>query len=252
MEYTIQKLARLAGISTRTLRYYDEIDLLPPARVNSSGYRIYGAKEVDALQQILFYRELGLSLEQIRAALQTPDFDRLAALKEHRRQLLQRKHQLDLLIDTVEKTILAEEAKITMNDHDKFMGFKKELIEKNEKTYGAEIRQKYGNDKIDESNARLMNLSPREYEQMQATGDEILRLLEQAVARKASPEEEIGKEIALLHKKWLSYTWPSYSAQAHRGLAQMYTADERFRAYYDRHTDGCAEFLKRAVEKHMV
>lgn len=160
MEYTIQKLARLAGISTRTLRYYDEIDLLPPARVNSSGYRIYGAKEVDALQQILFYRELGLSLEQIRAALQTPDFDRLAALKEHRRQLLQRKHQLDLLIDTVEKTILAEEAKITMNDHDKFMGFKKELIEKNEKTYGAEIRQKYGNYKIDESNARLMNLSP--------------------------------------------------------------------------------------------
>ena len=83
MEYTIQKLAGLAGISTRTLRYYDQIELLKPARVNSSGYRIYGEKEVDLLQQILFYKEMGLELRQIKEAIYTPEFNRLVVLKEH-------------------------------------------------------------------------------------------------------------------------------------------------------------------------
>ena len=66
MEYTVQKLGKMAGVSTRTLRYYDEIGILKPARINSSGYRIYGQAEVDRLQQILFYRELGVSLENIK------------------------------------------------------------------------------------------------------------------------------------------------------------------------------------------
>ncbi|KHF34438.1 HTH-type transcriptional activator mta [Paenibacillus sp. P1XP2] len=76
MEYTIQKLGRLAGISTRTLRYYDEIGILKPARINSSGYRIYGGDEVNRLQQILFYRELGFQLEDIKAIMDSPSFDR--------------------------------------------------------------------------------------------------------------------------------------------------------------------------------
>lgn len=97
MEYTIQKLSQMAGISTRTLRYYDEIGLLKPARINSSGYRIYGAGEVDRLQQILFYRELGFSLGTIKEIISSPSFDRMQALKEHREQLLEQRAQLDLL-----------------------------------------------------------------------------------------------------------------------------------------------------------
>ena len=76
MEYTVQKLGLIAGISTRTLRYYDEIGILKPARINSSGYRIYGQDEVDKLQQILFYRELGVSLESIKDIVTAPSFDR--------------------------------------------------------------------------------------------------------------------------------------------------------------------------------
>ena len=83
LEYTIQKLARLAGVSTRTLRYYDEIGLLKPARINSSGYRIYGQNEVNLLQQIMFYRELGAQLETIKEIINDPNFDRLEALQEH-------------------------------------------------------------------------------------------------------------------------------------------------------------------------
>ncbi|GAE88277.1 transcriptional activator tipA [Acetivibrio straminisolvens JCM 21531] len=91
MEYTVQKLASLAGVSARTLRYYDELGILKPARINSSGYRIYGQKEVDTLQQILFYRELGVSLDCIKDIITSPSFDPLTALKEHRERLLQKK-----------------------------------------------------------------------------------------------------------------------------------------------------------------
>jgi len=92
MEYTVQKLGRLAGISTRTLRYYDEIGILKPARINSSGYRIYGKEEVDRLQQILFYRELGVSLDSIKNIITSPSFNGVEALREHREKLLEKEN----------------------------------------------------------------------------------------------------------------------------------------------------------------
>lgn len=103
MEYTVQKLSKLAGISTRTLRYYDEIGILKPARINSSGYRIYSQKEIDRLQQILFYKELGVDLESIKSMLLSPDFNNTSALKEHREKLLAKRKQLDILIANVDK-----------------------------------------------------------------------------------------------------------------------------------------------------
>src|SRR5690606_34807636 len=111
MEYTVKKLAQLSGVSTRTLRYYDEIGLLKPARINSSGYRIYGQIEVDKLQQILLYRELRLSLDRIKKIVNDPSFDKVRALKEHREQLLDKRKQLDLLIASVEKTIAFTEGR---------------------------------------------------------------------------------------------------------------------------------------------
>ena len=99
MEYSIKKLSEIAGVSTRTLRYYDEIGLLKPARVSSSGYRIYGKKQVDILQQILFYKELGISLDEIKEIIQNPNFDRINALKEHKIKLLEKRKQIDMLLD---------------------------------------------------------------------------------------------------------------------------------------------------------
>lgn len=94
MEYTIQKLSKLAGISTRTLRYYDEIGLLKPARVNFPGYRVYGQPEIDLLQQILFFRELGVALDDIRQIILEPSFDGKNELKDHRIKLLEKRKQL--------------------------------------------------------------------------------------------------------------------------------------------------------------
>ena len=125
-------------ISTRTLRYYDEIGILKPARINSSGYRIYGQEEVDQLQQILFYRELGLQLDGIKEIMTSPSFNRTKALQEHHALLLDKRRQLDLLITNVENTIASAEGRKTMSDQEKFEGFKQKLIDDNEKKYGKE------------------------------------------------------------------------------------------------------------------
>ena len=252
MEYTIQKLAHLAGISTRTLRYYDQIGLLSPARTNEAGYRIYGAKEVDVLQQILFYKEMGLELARIKEAIQDAEFDSLAALHSHLEKLIEKRRQIDLLIENVKKTIGKEEGKNKMSDREKFEGFKKELVEKNEQKYGKEVREKYGDEVVDQNNAKMMGLTEEQYTHMQELGEKINLLLEEAVKNHEYVEDEIGERVALLHKEWLGYTWQTYSTQAHRGLVQMYVLDERFKAYYDKNVEGCAEFLKQAVEYHIV
>lgn len=246
MEYTVQKLGKLAGVSGRTLRYYDEIGILKPARINSSGYRIYGQHEVDRLQQILFYRELGVSLENIKEIITSSDFDGTKALKEHREKLLEKRSQLNLLIANVEKTIAVSEGRINMSNKEKFEGFKRKMVEDNEKKYGEEIREKYGEDTVETSNAKLMNMTEEEYQEMEKVSNELHETLKEAFAS-GDPASELGQKAARLHHQWLGFTWATYSKEAHAGLAQMYVEDERFRKYYDKEQPGMAEFLRDAI-----
>ncbi|MFB6468330.1 MerR family transcriptional regulator [Cytobacillus sp. Hz8] len=246
MEYTVQKLGKLAGVSTRTLRYYDEIGILKPARINSSGYRIYGQAEVDRLQQVLFYRELGVNLETIKEVITSASFDGAIALKEHREKLLEKRKQLDLLIENVNKTIDSMEGRRTMSNKEKFEGFKKKLIEDNEKKYGKEIREKYGEETINKSNAKMLNMTEAEYERVTKLSEEVNSTLAEAM-KTGNPASELAQKAAELHKQWLTFYWSEYSKEAHAGLAQMYADDERFKAYYDKIQPGAAEFLRDAI-----
>lgn len=246
MEYTVQKLGKLAGVSTRTLRYYHEIDILKPARINSSGYRIYGQKEVDRLQQILFYRELGLGLENIKEIINDPTFDGRSALVEHRIKLLEKREQLDLLIANVNKSILAQDGGIKMKNKEKFEGFKQKIVDDNEKKYGVEIRSKYGDDAINKSNQKIKGMSEQQYAEVTKLEKEVLETLNEAF-KTGDPKCEIAQKAAKLHKKWICYYWSTYSSEAHAGIAQMYVDDERFRAYYDKENPGTAEFLRDAI-----
>lgn len=246
MEYTVQKLGKLAGISTRTLRYYDEIGLLKPARINSSGYRIYGQHEVDRLQQILFYRELGVSLESIRDMVTAPSFDGAKALLEHHKKLLEKKEQIEQLIANVEKTIAMTNGRRFMTDKEKFEGFKQEKLEENDKKYGKEIREKYGNESVERSNKKFKNMTEEQYQEVTSLEQAIKDKLSQAM-KTGDPAGDLAQEAADLHKKWLCYYWDSYSREAHAGLAQMYVEDERFTAYYDKAQPGTATFLRDAV-----
>ena len=246
MEYTVQKLGKLAGVSTRTLRYYDEIGLLKPARINSSGYRIYGTKEVDRLQQILFFRELGVSLESIRDIVTAPSFNGQKALQEHHEKLLEKREQLNQLIANVEKTLAVTKGRTIMSDKEKFEGFKQTMLDENEKKYGREIREKYGEDTIEKSNQKFKNMTQEQYEEVTNLAEAVTEKLK-AAFQTGDPAGELAQEAADLHRRWLCYYWDKYSKEAHAGIAQMYVDDERFTAYYDKEQPGTAEFLRDAI-----
>lgn len=247
MEYSIQELSKLSGVTTRTLRWYDQIGLLKPSRVAESGYRYYGKREVDRLQDILYYRALGVELARIRECLDNPSFDRLAALKGHLTALEAERQKLEGLIHSLKITIRAEERNEIMNDQEKFEAFKKHAVEEHEKYYGKESREKYGDAQVDKMQDTVMNLTKEQYQEWMELGQRIQGLLETAVTSQADPKEEIGKEITTLHKRWLTLTGNSYDVRKHKGIVELYVADERFIEYYDRSISGCAQFLRDAV-----
>ena len=247
MEYSIQELSRLSGVTTRTLRWYDQIGLLKPSRVAESGYRYYGKAEVDRLQDILYYRALGVELARIKECLDHPSFDRLATLKRHLAALEVKRERLEQLIRSVKDTIGAEERNEIMSDEQKFEAFKGRTIAHNEEVYGAEIRAKYGDKAVDEANAAVMNLTREQYQEWTDLGREIQERLEEAVQARLSPESQEGREITALHRRWLTITGNQYDPARHRGIAELYVMDERFTAYYDKQVSGCACFLRNAV-----
>lgn len=246
MEYTINKLAKMAGVSTRTLRYYDELGLLSPTRSSSNGYRIYGQKEIDRLQQILFYRELGVQLEEIKNILSSKSFDKKAALENHLSALLDRRQQLDLLIANVEKTLKSMKGEIKMSNQEKFEGFLQTIVDDNERKYGKEARAKYGNKSVDHSNAKVLGMSKKQYGDLEKLTIELNETLK-AAFEQGDPASELAQKACELHKKWLCYYWHNYSKEAHIGVTQMYVDDPRFTEYYDKIAVGCAEFLRDAV-----
>lgn len=248
MEYSIKELSQLAGVSARTLRYYDEINLLKPARISDIGYRYYGQREVSILQQILFYRERGFDLKTIQKIIYDKDFDMLKAMEEHLLELENQKAAAEALIETVKKTIQHMKGKCDMSDMEKFQAWKEKLILENENTYGAEAHRKYGDDKVDASNSKMLNLSESQWDRWYELGEEILKRLETGVKAGIRADSDEAKEIVTLHKEWLCISVPKYSAEMHKGIALLYVADERFMKYYDRNLQGCAKLLYEAVQ----
>lgn len=239
----INELAKISGVSTRTLRYYDEIGLLRPAQKSDGGYRLYSQHEIDLLQQILFYRALGMKLAQIKKMIYREDFHVMSALQSHRQKLHDKRAELDTLINTVEQTIQSIEEGITMSNEEKFQGFKKEQLRQNEEKYGEEIRRKYGNEAVETSNKQWMDMSEEQYENMQALEHALFERLQEAMEENDATSP-LAQEVAELHKRWLLFSWKEYTPNMHAGLAEMYTADERFTAYYDeRVKTGATQFL---------
>jgi len=218
MEYTINKLAKLAGVSTRTLRYYDERSLLSPTRQTTNGYRVYGPAEVDRLQQILFFRELDIPLDEIKQILSAEGFDGQTALQSHLAALWVKRAQLDMLIRNVEKTIRTMKGETNMSDKEKFEGFLQEKVNENEKTYGEEIRAQYGDETVNQSNAKLQGMTESQYAEVERLSEEINETLKAAFAE-GDPASARAQKTAALHKEWLCHFWPTYRPEAHIGVA---------------------------------
>ena len=179
--------------------------------------------------------------------MSSDDFDELAALESHLSAMLARRNQLDLLIANVEKTIRAAKGEMIMSDMEKFEGFKKKLVDENEQKYGREIREKYGDEAVDRSNAKFMGMSREQYAEFEKLTAEFHETLK-AAYEQGDPAGELAQKACELHKKWLCFSWGEYSREAHIGVTQMYVEDPRFTAYFDRIAPGCAPFLRDAVQ----
>lgn len=248
MEYKLHEIAKLAGVSSRTLRYYDNIGLLPPLRLSEAGYRIYGPAQVNRLQEILLYREMGLELSTIARILSGDAYARTSALQAHLVSLQAQHNRIACMITTVEKSINETRGDITMTDTEKFEGFKRSLISQNEAQYGKEVRATYGDAAVDASNAKLMGMSEAQYHAYEELTAEILSLLRSALQNNAEPSSEDARIICEKHREWLMFFWKDYSPDVHVSLAQTYVADDRFRKYYDDQAGaGAAQFLYDAL-----
>ena len=131
---------------------------------------------------------------------------------------------------------------------EKFEAFKKDIVDQYEKLYGEEAREKYGDSEVDMAVNKVLSLSKEDYEKFQTLGKKVMEALKAAVISKASPESETGRSVASLHKEWLGYSWKDYTEQKHKGVVSLYVQDERFKKYYDREQNGCADFLLAAVD----
>lgn len=245
--YTINQLAELAGISVRALHHYDHIGLLVPQR-QPNGYRTYGPAEVDRLQLILLYRATGMSLADIGHCLNDPVAETHTQLLRQRDRLIAQRKELDTLIATVDRTISCTEGVDEMSDEEKFEGMKRERIADNERRYGEEARERYGDAQVDAGNARLMGMTREEYAATQDLEQRIKDTLHEAMEAD-DPAGPLAQKACDLHRTWLCTFWKegTYSKQAHAGLAEMYLADDRFRAYYDEVAPGATQFLHDAL-----
>lgn len=250
MNYTIKELGKLAGISTRTLRYYDQIGLLSPNFINESGYRIYTTKETDLLQQILFFKELDFSLSDIKNIITNPTFNHLDTLMKHKGTLTSKKNRINSLLKNLDQTINHYERCETMKDNEKFAGFKEKLIQENDNLYGKEINDLYGESVIQESYEKIRKMSKKQYAYAEELGKKILEQLPLAYLTKDINSDESIK-LATMHQEWIKLYWPTYSKEAHKGLVEMYVEDDRFSKYYDKVQPSGAMFLRDVVLNYL-
>ena len=251
MKYSISQLSKLAGVSSRTLRYYEEIGLLLPREKGENGYRYYDLQQVDRLQQIMFYRSFDMELEEIKNILDADDFNPISALESHLEKLENQKTKINRLIDNVNKTILSLKGETTMSDKEKFAAFKQNIVNENEKKYGEEARRKYGDKAVDDTNKKILDMSQENWNSLEELNILLNKTLKEAVAG-GNPASETAQKACALHKQWLGHYWNFYSKEAHLNLCLMYTQDERFKKYYEKIAPGCAEFLYEAMKIYLA
>ncbi|HET6595520.1 MAG TPA: MerR family transcriptional regulator [Anaerolineales bacterium] len=237
---TVKQLSKLAGVTPRTLHHYDDIGLLKPSSVGENGYRYYGEESLLRLQQILFYRELDIPLEDIKKIMGRRDFDVLGALRSHREALQKQVTRLNRLISTVDNTINHLKGNTIMSDKAYFEGFSEEEQEK----YAKEAEEVYGAEGVRESNRKWKAYSAAKKEAIMAEGKAVYTDIIAAMPKGAG-----SKEAQVIVERWrrhLEYFWTPNLDQL-LGLANGYNDDPRFKANFDKMHPQLAEFMREAV-----
>ena len=242
--FTVKQLSKLAGVTPRTLHHYDEIGLLKPSRVGDNGYRYYGEEAILRLQQILFYRELDIPLDNIKRIMAESRFDVLGALQSHKEALSKQVERLNRLLHTVDNTINHLKGNTIMSEKGLFEGFTEEEQEK----YVLEAEQMYDPETVRESNRKWKEYSAAKKESILAEGKAIYVDMVAAMAKGAE-----SREVQAIVERWrkhMDYFWTPNLDQL-LGLANGYNDDPRFKANFDKMHSQLAGFMCEAVKVYV-
>lgn len=246
--YTIGQIAKMANLTVKTLRYYDEIGLLKPHHIGANHYRYYSSLELAKLRRILLFRSMGLSLEDIRLSFQMNTIQLKGLLQERLAQIFQERARQSAEINLILEKLSWLDQQERMNDMDKMTALEK-MIQENEATYGREIREKYGESTVDSFNQQVLDMSDENFQRLQVLNQEIERLLKEGVAAQR-PVNDISQQVVKAHREWLSLFAPKGMdlQQYQLAMVEMYKADERFAQYYENIISGATDFLYQSVK----
>jgi DNA-binding transcriptional MerR regulator len=235
----------MSGVSVRTLHFYDELGLLKPAYVGSNGYRFYGEPQLLTLQQILFYRELGLELKRIKKLLGRTDHEKVAALQSHRKVLLKKLDHTRELLVTIDKTIQHLKGKKKMKTKEMFVGFTPEQQAKHEKY----LVDRFGGDmkaRIAASKAKVKHWTKAHWEMSGTAFNQICQDLASLLEQNQGPESPDAQKIIRRHYEWLKHFWTP-TQESYTGHADLIT-DSDLRKAYEAHHPRLPEFAGAAMK----
>lgn len=247
MAYTVKELAEISGVSIRTLHFYDEIGLLKPAYVGDNNYRYYQEKQVLLLQQILFFREIGFELKKIKSILEQSDFDKVTALKTHRKTLQNESDRFRQLVETVDKTIGRLTKGEKMKDKEIFIGFSTE--KQNE--YQEYLENRFGIDHpaLLESRENIKKWSKNDWEKLGQEWDAICKKFAEMMKNKLTADSPEAQKITLRHYQWLKNFWTP-NKESYSSMGQGYTGFEWKKTFepYDSKHPRLAQFMANAIK----
>jgi DNA-binding transcriptional MerR regulator len=241
MGYTINQLAKLAGVSVRTLHYYDGVGLLKPARLKKNGYREYGEDELLRLQQIMFFRELDFPIAAIKKVMNAPHFDMQLALTDQRRLLELKKKRLTALIRTIDQTTARILKQKTMNDQQLYSNFNQDEMDK----YAEEAKQRWGDTEAwRQSQERTKRLGKAGMQRLTKEGEDLYREAAKLIGRPAA--DPAVQQLIDRHFKYL-HNFFDPSLELYRCIGETYVTDARFTAYLEKFGPGLAALLRDAI-----
>jgi DNA-binding transcriptional MerR regulator len=239
--YTVGRVADLSGVTVRTLHHYDELGLLSPGGRSAAGYRIYEDRDLERLQRILFYRELGFTLAEISTIVDDPHTDVLGHLRRQRGLLTERIEHLNAMVEAIDFEMEARTMDIPLTPEERLEVFGEFRPE----DYAEEAERRWGEtEAYKESQRRVSSYTKEDWHRLKAEEEEIRARLAAALDAGLAPESEEAMSAAEAHRQYISRWFYECSYEVHRGLTQMYVSDERFRSNYDATAPGLATFIR--------
>lgn len=244
MLYTVGQVAKLAHVSVRTLHHYDELGLLSPSERSEAGYRLYTESDLERLQQVLFYKELGFSLDEIRALMTDPTYNRRDALVAQRELIAKQMLRLQAMLDLIDKTIASLDGGVRLSHEEMFEVFG----DFDPTKYEEEVQKRWGHtEAYRESTRRAAGYSKEDWQRFKAESDEIHATIVALMDAGVPADDPRAMDAVERHRLLIDRWFYPCSREMHAALGNMYVTDPRFTATYEKIRPGMAQYMRDAI-----